>query len=127
MCNLVAVAEEVQKFSAICHGCSGEAAFSQRITADTAVEVIGGSDMYVPMCRPCFLKSPTASGSIHVTIGPMFSGKSSDLLRRIRRLQHAKKRCLLIKYKQDARYSEVRVVVLPLQCLAVVQIHYQIG
>ena len=109
VCDLVAVAEEVQKFSAVCHGCSENAAFSQRITADTAVEVIGGSDMYVPMCRPCFLKDPAATGSIHITMGPMFSGKSSDLLRRIRRMQHAKKRCLLVKYSRDDRYSEVRL------------------
>ncbi len=184
VCNLVAIAEEVQKFTAICHGCAGDAPFSKRLTADTDVEVgahscprafarfhrciprsslssclrlclrlcppslslslspprstplalhapllppslpphplpfrripslqlIGGDDMYVPMCRPCFLGLPEArGGSIHITVGPMFSGKSSDLLRRVRRLQHAKKRCLMVKFRADARYSEVCV------------------
>ena len=107
VCNLIAVAEEVQKFAAVCHGCSENGAFSQRLTADTAVEVIGGADMYVPMCRPCFLRDAGATGSIHITMGPMFSGKSSDLLRRIRRMQHAKRKCLLVKYSRDDRYSEV--------------------
>ncbi len=53
VCNLVAVAEEVQKFTAICHGCAGDAAFSKRITADTDVEV------RLPLCRRLrMLQSP---------------------------------------------------------------------
>ncbi len=72
------------------------------------LQLIGGADMYVPMCRACFLGDSQASGTIHITTGPMFSGKSSDLLRRVRRMQHAKKRCLLVKYRADSRYSEVR-------------------
>ena len=38
--------------------------------------------------------------------GPMFSGKSTELLRRIKRRQFAKQKCLVIKYKFDQRYSE---------------------
>jgi hypothetical protein len=33
-----------------------DAAFSQRITNETAVEVIGGSEKYVAACRECFFK-----------------------------------------------------------------------
>jgi hypothetical protein len=116
VCDLLALTEELQKFSAVCHGCSEDAAFSQRLTADTAVELIGGSEMYVPMCRPCFLRNPRATGSIHITMGPMFSGKSSDLLRRVRRMQHAKKKCLLVKFHKDDRYSEVRLCVYVCLC-----------
>ena len=107
MCNLLPLAEELQKFAAVCHTCGDDAPFSKRITADTAVELIGGADMYVPMCRSCFTGSET-KGSVHITLGPMFSGKSSDLVRRIRRLRHAKKKCVIIKFNQDTRYSEVR-------------------
>lgn len=45
-------------------------------------------------------------GQIELVVGPMFSGKSTELLRRMRRLEVAKKKCLYIKYKQDTRYSK---------------------
>jgi len=47
----------------------------------------------------------TSGGSIQLIYGPMFSGKSSELLRRIRRNTVAKRRCLVIKYSKDNRYS----------------------
>lgn len=36
----------------------------------------------------------------------MFSGKSTELLRRLRRYSIAQRQCILIKYKGDTRYSE---------------------
>lgn len=36
------------------------AGFSKRLSADTAVEVIGGADTYAPMCRSCFYGGPLA-------------------------------------------------------------------
>ncbi|KAK1941776.1 Thymidine kinase [Phytophthora citrophthora] len=39
-------------------------------------------------------------------IGPMFSGKSTELIRRIHRYQHAKLECLVVKYLFDTRHSE---------------------
>ena len=44
-------------------------------------------------------------GHIEVIFGPMFSGKSSELLRKVRRYQHARKKCLVINYQHDNRYS----------------------
>lgn len=44
-------------------------------------------------------------GEIHLILGPMFSGKSTDLLRRMKRYSIAKKKCLYIKYLDDDRYS----------------------
>eukprot|EP00466_Bigelowiella_natans_P001260 jgi/Bigna1/54794/estExt_Genewise1Plus.C_430051 len=46
------------------------------------------------------------SGSINLILGPMFSGKTTELLRRVRRQKYAKKRCLVVKFAQDTRYSE---------------------
>ncbi|XP_012516778.1 PREDICTED: thymidine kinase, cytosolic isoform X1 [Propithecus coquereli] len=40
-----------------------------------------------------------------VILGPMFSGKSSELMRRVRRFQIAQYECLVIKYAKDTRYS----------------------
>jgi thymidine kinase len=36
----------------------------------------------------------------------MFAGKSTELLRRIRRLEISGKRCLNIKYSKDDRYVD---------------------
>eukprot|EP01111_Echinosteliopsis_oligospora_P001232 TRINITY_DN1177_c0_g1_i1.p1 TRINITY_DN1177_c0_g1~~TRINITY_DN1177_c0_g1_i1.p1 ORF type:complete len:190 (-),score=39.83 TRINITY_DN1177_c0_g1_i1:336-905(-) len=44
--------------------------------------------------------------SIQVIMGPMFSGKTTELLRRLRRFTFANKSCVVIKYKKDTRYSE---------------------
>lgn len=48
-------------------------------------------------------------GKIEVIYGPMFSGKSSELQRRVRRLKYAKKNCLVINYAKDNRYSDEEV------------------
>uniref|UniRef100_A0A6B2LGL3 Thymidine kinase n=1 Tax=Arcella intermedia TaxID=1963864 RepID=A0A6B2LGL3_9EUKA len=45
-------------------------------------------------------------GSIQIIFGPMFSGKSTELLRRIRRYTVAKRKCLVLKYEHDTRYSK---------------------
>lgn len=44
-------------------------------------------------------------GRIEVVFGPMFSGKSSELIRRVKRHQIAKKECLVLNYSKDNRYS----------------------
>jgi len=79
------------------------------------VEVIGGSDTYAPMCRGCYYDHPkqvvssdseaSASAFVHggrleLVMGPMFSGKSTELLRRIRLLRFAKKSCLYVRCSQ---------------------------
>ena len=53
ICSLVPVAEEVTKLTAVCTGCARPACFSRRLTAETAVEVIGGADKYIATCRAC--------------------------------------------------------------------------
>eukprot|EP00735_Rhodelphis_limneticus_P013298 TRINITY_DN6910_c0_g1::TRINITY_DN6910_c0_g1_i1::g.13363::m.13363 TRINITY_DN6910_c0_g1::TRINITY_DN6910_c0_g1_i1::g.13363 ORF type:complete len:268 (+),score=34.48,sp/P04184/KITH_MOUSE/61.02/2e-64,TK/PF00265.13/1.4e-63,AAA_14/PF13173.1/0.0011,DBD_Tnp_Mut/PF03108.10/0.85,DBD_Tnp_Mut/PF03108.10/3.9e+02,DBD_Tnp_Mut/PF03108.10/5.1e+03,AAA_10/PF12846.2/0.26 TRINITY_DN6910_c0_g1_i1:71-805(+) len=46
------------------------------------------------------------NGSIQLILGPMFSGKSTELVRIIRRYGIAGRKCLVIKYKNDTRYSD---------------------
>jgi thymidine kinase len=46
------------------------------------------------------------AGRIELILGPMFSGKSTALVLRIRRLIVAEKKCIVLKYKNDVRYSE---------------------
>jgi thymidine kinase len=47
---------------------------------------------------------------LFIIVGSMFSGKSTELLRRVRRARHGKKRTLLVKPKIDTRYSVTHVV-----------------
>jgi len=48
----------------------------------------------------------SACGRIEIITGPMFSGKSTELLRRLRLAQIAWKRTAAFKHAADARYSE---------------------
>eukprot|EP01116_Phalansterium_solitarium_P001907 TRINITY_DN11742_c0_g1_i1.p1 TRINITY_DN11742_c0_g1~~TRINITY_DN11742_c0_g1_i1.p1 ORF type:complete len:225 (-),score=79.29 TRINITY_DN11742_c0_g1_i1:227-901(-) len=50
--------------------------------------------------------SKANTGQIQVIFGPMFSGKTTELMRRIRRYNHANKTCLIIKYRKDTRYVD---------------------
>jgi thymidine kinase len=49
-------------------------------------------------------------GWIEVICGPMFAGKSEELIRRVKRLEYAKKKMLVFKPSMDNRYSETEVV-----------------
>lgn len=58
--NLVPLAESVIKLSAVCMTCNSEGSFTKRKGQEKEVEVIGGADKYLAVCRACFL-SPTKS------------------------------------------------------------------
>ena len=49
-------------------------------------------------------------GWIEVITGPMFAGKTEELLRRIKRLEYAKKNIIVFKPLIDARYADDEVV-----------------
>ena len=49
-------------------------------------------------------------GSIEVICGSMFSGKSEELIRRLRRAQIAKQRVQIFKPRMDNRFSEDHIV-----------------
>ncbi len=49
-------------------------------------------------------------GWIELITGPMFAGKTEELLRRIKRLEYAKKNIIVFKPKLDSRYSEDSVI-----------------
>ncbi len=50
------------------------------------------------------------SGKIELIYGPMFSGKSSELIRKVNRYKHARKECLVVNFYHDNRYSSDSVV-----------------
>ena len=49
-------------------------------------------------------------GWIEVICGPMFSGKSEELMRRLRRAMIARKRVQVFKPAIDTRYSATEIV-----------------
>ena len=53
MINLINLAENVVKLTAVCLNCYGEGSFSKRICVNTQLEIIGGSERYMAVCRDC--------------------------------------------------------------------------
>ena len=56
------------------------------------------------------ISSPQNTGWIEVVTGCMFSGKTEELIRRLKRAKIAKQRVLVFKPKIDNRYSEEKIV-----------------
>jgi thymidine kinase len=54
--------------------------------------------------------APTDIGWIEIICGSMFSGKTEELIRRIRRAEFARQRVQTFKPALDDRYDEVRIV-----------------
>lgn len=54
--------------------------------------------------RQSTMSCPT--GQIQLIMGPMFSCKTTELLRRFRRYRLAGKKCILLKYADDMRYND---------------------
>ena len=50
------------------------------------------------------------TGWVEVICGPMFSGKSEELIKRIRRAQIARRRVQIFKHGSDARYDATSIV-----------------
>jgi Thymidine kinase len=53
---------------------------------------------------------PNCGGWLEVVCGPMFSGKSEELIRRLRRAEIAGQRALIVKPRLDSRYDIGHVV-----------------
>jgi thymidine kinase len=52
--QLIPLCEKVKKLSAICKICSANASFTFRTASGDSQEMIGGADMYMPLCRDCY-------------------------------------------------------------------------
>jgi len=56
------------------------------------------------------IRHPTSTGWIEVITGSMFSGKSEELIRRLRRAQIARQHVQIFKPRVDSRYSEDHII-----------------
>lgn len=59
--DLIPLAERVSKLCAVCVYCTREAAFTKRIIESKEIQLIGGDDMYKPVCRECFFMESQSS------------------------------------------------------------------
>lgn len=66
--------------------------------------------------------TPIQPGRIEVITGPMFSGKSEELIRRLKRAQIAKRRVACFKPEIDLRYSRTAIASHSLQTLEAVTV-----
>ncbi|PKI64218.1 hypothetical protein CRG98_015405 [Punica granatum] len=71
--DIIPVADTVMKLTARCELCSKKAFFTLRKTQETETELIGGSEVYMPVCRQHYVNgqsvvraSATLSGSFKV-------------------------------------------------------------
>ena len=56
------------------------------------------------------IRHPTSTGWIEVITGSMFSGKSEELIRRLRRAQIARQKVQIFKPQIDSRYAEDHII-----------------
>lgn len=59
--QLVPLAESVIKLTAVCMICFTEASYTKRIGLEKELEIIGGADKYMAVCRKCYFED-TVSG-----------------------------------------------------------------
>jgi len=99
---------------AVCYKDSGSQAtpyFNMEKTRGEAylTGAVQPADELMPM-EPLILRHGGSVGWIEVICGSMFSGKTEELIRRLRRAQIARQRVEVFKPRMDRRYSETDVV-----------------
>lgn len=79
--ELVPLAESVRKLNAVCMKCFEIASFTKRIGAEKELEVIGGADKYMAVCRRCYHQDERQEASkivVDVVTKSMTESSSSD-------------------------------------------------
>lgn len=104
--NLLTRADTIDKLLAVCESTGSEAPFSKRICQSKEVELIGGSESYVAASRSVFngIEKP---GQIELICGPVRSGKSSSLIRKLNRFKFANRKALLISTVESKGRAKV--------------------
>jgi thymidine kinase len=103
--DLIAKSEIIAKLSAICTATGTEAAFSKRTVDSQELEVIGGAEVYSAASRSAFFGRKTA-GEVHLTVGPVKSGKTTELRRVLKRHVIAGRRPVLFRHVEGGTINE---------------------
>lgn len=95
--KLIPMCEKVNKLTGLCNNCKNgfPGIFSSSLE----------DGEFVPICRSCITKKEK-TGYLHVICGPMFSGKSTELIRLCNQYKSIGHRILSVNYSKDVRYSE---------------------
>ena len=93
--QLISRCETLTKLTAVCTITGMEAPYSARIVQSNDIELIGGSETYRAASRSAFFDK-SIKGEIHLTIGPVQSGKTTEVLRILNRHHIAGKKPLFI-------------------------------
>ncbi|KAH0790945.1 thymidine kinase family protein [Histomonas meleagridis] len=107
---LISKCEKITKLTAICTETGSEASFTQRTIKSDEIELIGGANMYRAASRKSFFGINT-NGEIHLIIGPVKSGKTTELIRVLFRYKIAKKNPILLYHKKFEPPKDQRVEV----------------
>ena len=75
--ELIPLCEKIKKLSAVCKICQNSANFTFRTCTDDAQELIGGADMYMPLCRECYNENSKKQPE-SATNGIAFSNSGSE-------------------------------------------------
>jgi thymidine kinase len=94
--ELISRSESLAKLSAVCTVTGDEASFTKRLTDSKELEVIGGADIYTAASRSAFFKIMT-KGETHLTMGPVHSGKTTELMRVLNRHFIARRHPVLVR------------------------------
>lgn len=110
--ELISKCESVIKLTAICRVTGEEAVFTERTVKSDQLELIGGAESYTSSSRTAWKKFNT-SGCINLTIGPVKSGKTTELTRLLVRHKIAgKKVIMLVNHEVDTTKVPVEVRVI---------------
>jgi len=82
--ELISRCEVLTKLTAVCTITGSEAPYSARIVESKDIELIGGSETYRAASRSAFF-GKQIKGEIHLTLGPVQSGKTTETLRILNR------------------------------------------
>lgn len=66
--DMIPLADSVTKLNARCEMCGKRAFFTLRKTDDTQTELIGGSDIYMPVCRQHYVSGQVAIETTRIVL-----------------------------------------------------------
>ena len=65
--ELVPLAEDVVKLTAVCTMCGCNASFTKRTVADQSLELVGGAEAYQAVCRSCHAAGKESKNSVYAS------------------------------------------------------------
>ena len=103
--ELMSKCESITKLTAVCRETGGDACYTKRTVQSDELELIGGAESYTAASRSA-MKGIQTTGMINLTIGPVKSGKTTELMRCLNRYYIAGRKVIL--FKSDASTENLK-------------------